>query len=267
MDEERVKSFRLKCKTGQTFGMFCKSCDPAFVEVIGHAGFDFAILDMEHGPADFCTVQNLVRACEATHLLPVVRVDSLAEEKISKALDIGAAGVQIPQISTAEQARRAVRAARFFPQGERGVCRFVRAAEYSAKPRDEYFTQAGQVLTILQLEGVAAVRNVDEILSVPGVDIIFIGPYDLSQSIGVPGQTTHPKVLQAMETILAKAKEKNVLVGTFTDSAQTLEMWVRSGVQYISHSVDAGVFYEACTKAKGEFEKAVAKEEHEVHTS
>ena len=114
-------------------------------------------------------------------------------------LDVGAGGIQAPSIACKADAEAVVQAARFAPLGMRGVCRFVRAAGYSSQDRYEYFAQANSAVVILQVEGAAAVRNIGEILSVPGVDIIFVGPYDLSQSLGVPGDVDNPRVTEAMK--------------------------------------------------------------------
>ena len=142
------------------------------------------------------------------------------------------------------EAKKAVKYARFYPYGERGVCRFVSATDYSAKDRNEYFKSSKDLLVILQLEGVQAISNLDEILEVEGIDIIFIGPYDLSQSLGVPGDIKNPKVLNAMINIVEKAKEKNIVVGTFTDDYEMVTKWKNMGVQYISYSTDSGMFYD-----------------------
>ena len=253
MNTELIQMFRDKIEKGCVIGPFMKTCDPAFVEAAGYAGMDFAILDMEHGPISLENMQNNIRAAQIAGILPLVRVGNY--ELIPKALDIGAAGVQVPQVSTAEEAERVVREAKYFPQGERGVCRFVRAAHYSAMDRAEYFPTANQALVIIQLEGQEAIKNLDEIMMVPGVDILFVGPYDLSQSLGVPGQTTHPEVVAQMREIVRKAKEKNILVGTFTDNSETLKMWSDAGVQYLSYSVDMGIFCEACAKIKEEVQR------------
>lgn len=252
MNLELIKDFRKKLADGWVLGPFMKTCDPGFVESAGYAGMDFAILDMEHGPISVEHLQNNIRAAQVSGLLPVVRVNSY--EEISRALDVGAAAVQVPQVSSAGEAAAAVREARFYPQGERGVCRFVRAAHYSAMDRTDYFSAANQALVIVQLEGQEAIRNLDEIMEVEGIDIMFIGPYDLSQSLEVPGQTTHPLVVQQMKKIVDKAREKNILVGTFTDSLETLKMWSDAGVRYLSYSVDMGIFYEACTKIRKRME-------------
>ncbi len=139
-----------------------------------------------------------------------------------------------------------------------GLLPVVRVNSYEeisrALDRTDYFSAANQALVIVQLEGQEAIRNLDEIMEVEGIDIMFIGPYDLSQSLEVPGQTTHPLVVQQMKKIVDKAREKNILVGTFTDSLETLKMWSDAGVRYLSYSVDMGIFYEACTKIRKRME-------------
>lgn len=254
MDTHAIERFRRLVEKEKAFGIFMKTGDPAFVETAGYAGMDFAILDTEHGPVSIENMQNNVRAAQVAGLFPIIRVDSLSDVSIAKALDIGAMGVQVPQITTADEARLAVRYAKFAPLGERGVCRFVRAARYSATPGAEYFPQANQALVIIQLEGAKAIENLDAILAVEGVDIVFIGPYDLSQSLGVTGQTTHPKVVEKMRDIVERARAKNIVTGTFTDSAETMRMWMDAGVNYISYSVDVGIFRDACQTLKGRFD-------------
>lgn len=235
------------------FGIFMKTGDPAFVEIAGLSGFEFVILDMEHGPVDFLNLQNLIRAAECAGVLPVVRVSALDATCVSRALDVGAKAVQVPMIETAEEARLAVNFAKYAPEGARGVCRYVRAAGYSSKDRFEYFREANSSLVILQLEGEEGVRNIDAILETPGVDVIFVGPYDLSQSLGVPGQTEHPIVEEKIRFIVEKASKKNIVVGTFVDDAGQAKKWMEAGVQYIACSVDTGIFYQACKQLRGSF--------------
>lgn len=259
MNEKLIQNFRNKIVSGKpVFGPFMKTCDPGFVEAAGYAGMDFVILDMEHGPISIQSMQNNIRAAQVSGVLPVVRVPAITEEAIGKALDIGAAAVEIPQISTAKEAESAVRLAKFAPSGERGVCRFTRAAHYSAMERELYFQSANNIIVIAQIEGREAVKNLDDILEVQGIDILFIGPYDLSQSLGVPGQTTHPRVIEEMNKIVSVAKKKGVVIGTFTDSRETMEMWMKAGVQYISYSVDMGIFYDSCKRLTEQFQEIEA---------
>jgi 4-hydroxy-2-oxoheptanedioate aldolase len=244
-----LKNFKSRLKEGKpVFGPFMKSTDPAFIEVAGYAGFDFVILDMEHGPVSFEGLQNLIRSALLTNIIPIVRTSDSSEISIAKPLDLGALGVQIPQVTSSEMAIKCVKAAKFFPVGERGVCRFVRAAGYSSMTKDQYFKKANESLVIIQLEGKEAIEDLDNILKVEGYDILFIGPYDLSQSLGVPGQVNHPSVVNAMNDIVRRARAMGIIVGTFTDTAQMAEMWKKAGVQYISYSVDVGIFTDACSR-------------------
>jgi 4-hydroxy-2-oxoheptanedioate aldolase len=242
-----IRTFKQKMDGGGVvLGPFMKTTDPGFVEITGYAGFDFVILDCEHGPASISEVQNLVRAAQCAEILPVVRVPDSREISIDKALDIGAMGIQVPNVETAEQTRSIVRAAKYAPAGNRGVCRFVRAAEYSNIERSEYFKQANETLVIVQVEGLKGIENLGGILEVEGIDVVFIGPYDLSQALGVGGQVDHPAVEGKMKDVTKAAGRKNIVVGTFVDTIENAAKWKNAGVQYLSYSVDVGIFSEAC---------------------
>jgi len=210
---------------------------------------------MEHGPVSLENMQNNIRAAQIAGILPVVRVRDHQPESISQALDIGAGGIQVPQITNAEEAYKAVCSAKYYPEGERGVCRFVRAANYSSTERSKYFREANNSLLILQLEGKEAISNLNEIFEVKGYDIIFVGPYDLSQSLGVPGEISNPIVLEKIEFIVQQAKSKGIVVGTFLDQLQSLSLWKELGLQYFCYSVDVGIYYEACRDLYQELNK------------
>jgi len=248
-----LKKFRQKLSAGAVYGPFMKTCDSMFAEAAGYAGFDYCILDMEHGPVSTEQLKNLICACECGGIVPIVRVPDISEESIGKPLDLGAGGVQVPQISTAEEARRAVELARFHPQGNRGVCRYVRAANYSTMEKSAYFKEANQAVVVLQIEGLEGVKNLEHILSVEGADVIFIGPYDLSQSLGVTGDVENPLVTDTMAVIIRQAEERGITVGTFVDSPEAGIFWRDHGVKYISYSVDVGIFVSGCREALEKF--------------
>jgi len=245
---DQIRAFRRKLEGGPVYGVFCKTVDPAFVEILGYAGFDYVIIDLEHGPVTIEGAQNLIRAATVAGTLPIVRTPENVPGAIGAALDIGAAGVQVPQVGTREEAAAVVHHARFAPRGMRGVCRFVRAADYSSLERSRYFGESNEALVICQLEGAAAVSNLDEILDVEGLDVLFLGPYDLSQSLGVPGQVDHPRVLETMSSVVERCRSRSVAVGTFVDTPEAAYRWRQAGVRYISCSVDVGVFTQACTQ-------------------
>jgi len=228
------------------FGPFMKFTDPAAVEIMGFAGFDFVIIDTEHGPISIETAQNMIRAAESVNITPIIRVGNNDESFILRALDIGAQGIEIPQINSKPDAVRAVKSVKYSPQGERGVCRYVRAANYSSMDKFKYFESANkETMIIAHIEGVQGINNLDEILSVSGIDVIFLGPYDLSQSLGIPGQVNHPLVTEKMKEVVTKCKESKFAAGTFADDVETAKSWISLGVQYISFSVDVGILYNA----------------------
>lgn len=241
------KSLRARLAEGEVvYGPFMKLASPQVVEIAGYAGFDFVILDTEHGPLSFESIENLVRAAEVSGIAPIVRVYDNNPALISRALDVGADGILVPHVSSPAEAARMAAASRFAPEGERGVCRYVRAARYTAVDRHEFFKRANEDTLVLGLvEGQEGLANLEAILSTDGLDAVFIGPYDLSQSLGVPGDVSHPKVISEMERSVAVARTHGVIVGTFVDDLEAAKRWVNCGVQFLSFSVDVGIVYRA----------------------
>lgn len=245
MMTKKIRQFKERLKDGYVVGPFSKTADPAFVEIMGHAGCDFVILDLEHGPNSVQTVQGLIRAAQVADIFPIVRVKEKPSSTIGEALDIGAGGIHVPQITDAKTAEDVMQQAKFAPDGMRGVCRFVRAADYSSKDRFEYFREANEAVIVLGLEGTEALENVDEIMAVEGIDIIFVGPYDLSQSLGITGQIDDPLVAEEMKKIIDKGVRKGITVGTFVETTESAIKWRDLGVKYLCYSVDVGVFHDA----------------------
>jgi 4-hydroxy-2-oxoheptanedioate aldolase len=242
-----TEKFREQLNSG-VVGTFSKAEDPAFIEVMGHAGLDFVIIDLEHGPNTVRSAQNLVRAAQLSGVFPIIRVKEDAPYVMSEVLDIGAGGIQVPQITDRASAQEVIKRTKFAPVGERGVCRFVRAANYSAMDRYKYFKSANESVTVLQIEGQSGIDNLDDILDVEGIDVVFIGPYDLSQSLGVVGDIDNPLVERKMLEIINKCAQKGMAVGTFADTPQNARKWRDLGVKYIAYSVDVEIF---CDAVKG----------------
>jgi 4-hydroxy-2-oxoheptanedioate aldolase len=258
---ELARRLREKLSHGCVFGIFSKTSDPAFIEITGYAGFDFVILDLEHGANSVQTIQNLIRAAEIAGVTPVVRVKEDTLSVIEEVLDIGAAGVQIPHVNNAERVKRVLQVAKFAPLGERGVCRFVRAARYSSMDRFQYFREANEALVIIHIEGREGLEGLPGILDTGGVDVVFIGPYDLSQSLGVHGQVEHERVISTIREIVEMCKEKNVAVGTFVESVEWAMKWRLLGIRYIAYSVDVGLFYEKCCEIVGKLSLKACRDE------
>lgn len=235
-------------------GPFMKLPSPPVVEIAGLSGFDYIIIDCEHGPLNVLEAENMVRAAHLANISAVVRVGENNPHMISRALDIGADAVQIPQISTKEDAINAVKSSKFSPLGERGVCKYVRAAQYSSMDKSEYFKFANEnTLVIIHIEGMEGINNLDEILEVEGIDVIFIGPYDLSQSLGIPGDVNNIKVEEKMKEVVNKVSAKGKIVGTFVDDINTANKWKSLGIQYISYSVDVGIIHDSFKRITQDF--------------
>jgi len=240
----KINKFKAKAVQQNVLGFFSKTTDSSMIEASINSGMDFVILDMEHGAITTETLKHHLMAVKGSNMVPIVRVDAWDSVLIEKALDLGALGIQVPSINHVKHVRGVINRAKFHPMGNRGVCRFVRAADYANQDRFEYFEESNSNLIILQLEGVEGVNSFEQIIEVEGIDIIFIGPYDLSQSVGYPGQLDHPEVLRIMENLIKKANDKNILLGTFCDTKESMIKWKNLGVKYLAYSVDITLFVE-----------------------
>ncbi|MFN0171541.1 MAG: HpcH/HpaI aldolase family protein [Bryobacteraceae bacterium] len=246
-------SLRQALNGGKTVrGVFTELGCPEPVELAAIAGWDFALIDAEHGPLTAAHYPALVRAGQAAGMPCVIRVPANEPSMIQHALDSGAAGVQIPQIATVDQARAAIDAARFHPQGKRGFNPFVRAANYAATPVAEFLRISNDgVLVVLQLESASGVGAAAEVAALPGVDVLFVGPYDLSQSLGIPGQVTDPSIYEAAARIARSAARHNVALGVFTNDTADARRWIEIGVRYVTFSIDSVLLRRALEQALG----------------
>ncbi len=245
----RTNQLKQRLLAGETvYGPFLRLATPAVVEIFGHAGFDFCIIDTEHGALSVETVENMVRAAQCAGITPIVRTSFNTPWMILRALDAGAQGVQVPGVGTGQEAAAVARGARFHPEGERGVCRTTRAAQYSHVPAVDYFPGANhETLVIIHVEGAAGVENLDAILAVPGIDLIFLGPYDLSQYLGLTGQVEHPRVIALLHELIERIRHARLCVGIYTDKPERVAYWREAGVQYIAHGLDTGILYQTAS--------------------
>ena len=229
------------------YGIFAKTNDPFFIRIIGRSGFDFVILDNEHGPNSVRETYPLIMTALATGIYPVVRVGKLDDITIQRILDLGVSGIQIPQIQSRDDAEKVRKYTKFFPKGKRGVCKYVMAADGSIMDKDEYFrSQNDNVVVIIHIEGIEGIHHFDSIIEVEDIDIIFIGPYDLSQSLGIPGQVNHPKLIDEIRALVEKCKKQKKHVGIYVDDVEAAKRYKDLGVKYIAVSVDVGIFARAC---------------------
>ncbi len=240
-------------KGGQPLaGMFVGLPSPALVEMVGYAGFDFVIIDNEHGPQSIETTEHMIRAARCGGTLPIVRT---AEADILRVLDAGASGVQVPSVEDAETARRIVEACRYPPLGRRSSAFTARAGGYT------FFGGAAQIqranegtAIVLMVETAEAVKNLDAILAVPGIDCIFVGLSDLALSMGHAGDNMHPRVQETLGDIFSRAKAAGVASGVLASTPGDFNRYSSMGATYLPMTmatVIGGALREAIAMRKG----------------
>lgn len=218
-------------------GTFVKLLDPAATEILALAGFDFLIFDLEHSPIDIKLLENMTRACLLGGAVPLARVTVNRPENILTAMDVGLYGVQIPHVDTPEDARRAVSSVKYrLPRGNRGLALSQRSAGYGNMSADEYIGWVeDQTLIVVQIESMSAYESLPEILKIDGVDVAFFGPMDLSQSLGVPGQTDFPavqKILEEAPRIISKYPDKQA--GIWVANPDDMKRFYAMGYRYFA---------------------------------
>lgn len=230
------------------FGIFIELPTPEPVEMAGWAGWDHCVIDCEHGPIDNAMLPQMLRAAR---IPAYVRVPNSSPEAIQGALDNGADGVIVPRLQSAAEAARVVEAARFFPSGKRGVNHMVRAARYSLEPVAEYLANAARrTRVIVQIETAGALDCVEDIAATAGLDELFIGPYDLSQALGIPGQVLDDKLLDAARRILKAAQANGLAVSAFVNSDEAARVWLSLGVDILHYSADTFLLAQAMRQTR-----------------
>jgi len=246
---EKASSFQSKLSQGQVcIGTGISFSDPTITEALCGL-LDFVWIDMEHAPLSIETVQAHVMATKGSGTTPLVRVSWNDPVIIKPVLDIGAAGVIVPLIRTADDARRAVAACRYPPEGIRGYGP-RRPSNYARQGGTAFCRSANEsMIVIVQIEHIDAVNNLDEILSVQGLTAIVVGPNDLSGSMGHMGEPRHPTVLKAIETVIAKARQSGVFVGIAVgDDPDVLIEWLDKGMQWVLMGCDFTLLLRAATQ-------------------
>lgn len=231
-----LPSLKRRIQSGQPlFGLIVKMPSTAIVEMSARAGFDFAVIDTEHGGADGDGLEHHVRAAESFGMRVLVRVGSHAPIDILRALDIGAAGIVVPHVRTQAEAARLVQAAYYPPRGSRGLATSTRAGDHSLLALDAHLQEAAeQTVIVAQIEDQAALAHLDAIATTPGIDVIFVSPSDLSMSLGHPGEFAHPAVQAAMDAIVQAARPaSHAVLGAFAHDERDAENWVERGAQFI----------------------------------
>ena len=240
------------------FGTFIQSASPEFLEASGYAGFRFAAVDLEHASFGTETLVHLIRAGEASGLSMLARVPGLDAALIKKSLDMGAAGIIVPNIDTPEQAEEAISLCRFTPEGIRGACPGVRTNRYGAGG-PEYYEKANRETVVIPLiESPAGVENFDSILAVPGISAVFLGPIDLSVALGLNGNVGDPVVKDMLLSCVDKAHAVGVPVGALSMDSGFIRELFSHGLNFLAYGIDTILMYNHCRSIVGELDQIVS---------
>lgn len=229
-------------------GTWISSASPVVAEAVGHAGFDWGVIDMEHAPLDLMQVLQLLQAVGNTKMVPVVRVPWNDAVMVKRVLDAGATTLLFPFVQDAAEAARAVASTRYPPHGNRGMSNLSRASKFGTVPN--YVGSADEGMgVIVQLETPQALVRLEDIAAVPGVDALFIGPGDLSAAMGHVGRFTHPAVMQAMADAARRCRAAGKPIGTIGGSADVVTQYRAMGYDFLAISSDLGLLMSGARSA------------------
>jgi len=223
-----------------TNGVFISSGMEIAVELAADTGFDWVIIDMEHGLADESKMLSMIRCLDGTETAPIIRIPTLREEYIKRALDYGASGIMCPMINTSTEAQELVKLTRYPPEGKRGLTASSRASNYGKNFKDYFANANSNLLCIIQIETKEALNNIDAIAAVNGADILFIGHSDLSLSLGCYNDFNNDLVGQAEKDVITAAKNNNKIAGMLLKKEMVASEYATRGFKFIALGSDVG---------------------------
>lgn len=222
-------------------GAWCNLASSITVEIAASAGFDWVLIDQEHGPGGSETLFGQLQAVGQRSCAPIVRIAWNEMPRFKRALDLGAAGIMVPYIQTAAEAQNAVRYLRYPPEGLRGAAASPRATGYGAN-FETYFSEANHnLLSVHQIETARAIENLQDIAAVDGVDVLFVGPLDLSISVGMPKRFDDPEFRQLLSKVALSAGQAGKAAGILLPSAELIDMVHGMGFTFVAVGSDGGM--------------------------
>jgi 2-keto-3-deoxy-L-rhamnonate aldolase RhmA len=226
-------------------GTWLMSASPVVAEAVGCAGFDWCVVDMEHTPLDQLDLVHMLQAVAGTAMLPITRVPWNDAVMVKRVLDAGAQTVMFPFVQNVDEARRAVAACKYPPEGQRGMAAMSRGSRFGTV-RDYFKVANGAISVIVQIETPEAMARVEEIASVPGVDSLFFGPGDLSGAMGHTGNAMHQEVVALMADGVRRCHALGMTVGTVGGTPEAVAVYRAAGFDYIACASDLGLMMRTC---------------------
>jgi 2-dehydro-3-deoxyglucarate aldolase/4-hydroxy-2-oxoheptanedioate aldolase len=225
-------------------------------KILESADLDFVVIDMEHTGFDSERVADLIAWFKATEIAPFVRVPQGLYHFVARTLDAGALGIMVGNVETGEQAKAIVNAAKYAPMGNRGVGLGTAHTDYLPRDPREYFEYANRNTTVIcQIESTTGLRNLDAIATTNGVDVLWVGHYDLTQSMGIPGRFDHPEFQSALQAVVDSARRHGKLAAIQPGDREQAEIWLRAGFQILSWTTDIALYRAALQRDIADLKK------------
>ena len=230
--------------------MILEFCTRGMAKMLEQADVDFVIIDTEHSAFSTSDVADLASWFRATDIAPFVRIPQIEYHLIARTLDAGVLGIMVPNVKNGNEAKAIVDAAKYAPLGQRGVILGNAHTDFKTVVPSEFLPYANQNTTIIcQIESVEGMENLEAIATTPGVDVLWVGHFDLTQSMGIPGQFHEPAFLEAMQRVVAVANKHGLRAGIQPGSPTQAKEWMEIGYNVISYSADIAVYMQAMSKA------------------
>lgn len=257
-----MKKIKQKLNNGEVFkGTFVSLGNPVASEIIGKAGFDFAILDLEHGVGSENDILGQLQGFEHGTAASIIRVEGNDRQRVHRVLDLGAEGIMFPHIKTTEQAQNAIDALCYAPEGLRGVAKMVRATNFGLNFDDYFANQKKDILGIIQVETEEILDSLDEVAAIDGVDVLFVGPMDLSMALGIFGQFDHPKFKEALKATSDAARKAGKTCGILLTNPDQLSGYYELGYRFFTLGADIAFINNGALNTVKQLNKVISENE------
>lgn len=251
-----MKNLKQRLLNGETLnGCWLNLGSAVTAEIVGLSGFDWVLIDLEHGAGSEGNTLSQIQAIEHTSTGVIVRAESTEPQRIHRVLDMGAEGVMCPKVRNAEEALKVVKGLHYPPFGNRGVAKMVRATQFGLNFNDYYAKSREQILGIVQIETTEVLNHLDEVAAIDGVDVLFIGPADLSMELGIFGQFEHPLFVEVLTNIVGAAKRAGKAAGILFFNPDDYQRYHNLGIRFLACGADATFVAEGARNMAGKMAK------------
>tara|TARA_B100000315_G_scaffold245822_1_gene272322 strand:- start:191 stop:976 length:786 start_codon:yes stop_codon:yes gene_type:complete len=256
---KKINLLKLALKEGKhVFGTWSNIPSPNVTNILSNSGMDFIIIDLEHGPTTYETLEYQIYAADSERVTPIVRLSDSTEKNILHVLEVGAQSILISHVNSALETEKIVKSTRYSPDGNRGISLFTRNHGYSDKDFKYKMQNINeQIFTSIIIEGEEGINNLENICSIKNLDMVYLGIYDISQTLGVPGDVKNKKVINLIKDLVKMIESHGVVAGSIAPDREYIKFLIESGFRFISYRADSAVLLDGFSTANSWFQKII----------